>query len=149
MLMKQLWRISVNTSLESAINWGVLCQKQVSRAGTSNYIPQILWDVVTCSCPWYLLLGHRSLTDKTTTKNDHKTACIFYGIYFINNNVKYQSGTSIKCRHSACVVTIYGAESGMVVVFFTWVSFSFSKSVTTRWRHDGHSPHKGTNNAEL
>ena len=26
-------------------SWGVLCQKQVSRAVTSNYIPQIMWDV--------------------------------------------------------------------------------------------------------
>ena len=32
------------------------CQKQASRAGTSNYIPQILWDVITCPYPWYLLL---------------------------------------------------------------------------------------------
>ena len=32
---------------------GVLCQKQLSRAGTSNYIPQLLWDVITCPCPWY------------------------------------------------------------------------------------------------
>ena len=39
---------------------GVLCQKQVSRAGTSNYIPQILWDVITCSCPWYLHLTQHS-----------------------------------------------------------------------------------------
>ena len=31
------------------------CQKQVSRAGTSNYIPQYLWDVITCTWPWYLL----------------------------------------------------------------------------------------------
>ena len=36
---------------------GVLYQKQVSRAGTSNYIPQILWDVFTCPCPWCLLLA--------------------------------------------------------------------------------------------
>ena len=28
--------------------------KQVLRAGTSNYIPQFLWDVITCPCPWYL-----------------------------------------------------------------------------------------------
>ena len=42
------------------MNWGVLCQKQVSRAGTSNYIPQILWDVITCPCPWYLLLAQHS-----------------------------------------------------------------------------------------
>ena len=34
---------------------GVLCQKQVSRAGTCNYIPQILWGVITCPCPWYLV----------------------------------------------------------------------------------------------
>ena len=30
---------------------GVLCQKRVSRAGTSDYIPQILWDVITCPYP--------------------------------------------------------------------------------------------------
>ena len=32
-----------------------LCEKQVSRAGPINYIPQYLWDVITCPCPWYLL----------------------------------------------------------------------------------------------
>ena len=41
--------------------WGLVCQRQVSRAGTSNYIPQILWDVITCPCPWYLLLTHKSI----------------------------------------------------------------------------------------
>ena len=40
--------------------WRVLCQKQGSRAGTSNYIPQFLWDVITCPCPWYLLLAQHS-----------------------------------------------------------------------------------------
>ena len=39
---------------------GVLCQKQVSRAVTSNYIPQFLWDVITCHCPWHLLLTKHS-----------------------------------------------------------------------------------------
>ena len=38
---------------EQALNlYVVLCQKQVSRAGTSNYIPQKLWDVITCPCAW-------------------------------------------------------------------------------------------------
>ena len=23
--------------------------------GTSNYIPQYLWGVITCACPWYLI----------------------------------------------------------------------------------------------
>ena len=41
-------------------NSGVLCQKQVSRARTSNYIPQILWDLVTSHCPWYLLVEQQS-----------------------------------------------------------------------------------------
>ena len=46
--------------------WGVLCQKEVSRARTSNYIPQYLWDVITCCCPWYLLLlEHSSYMIKT------------------------------------------------------------------------------------
>ena len=32
---------------------GPVWQRQVSRFGTSNYIPQILWDVITCTCPWW------------------------------------------------------------------------------------------------
>ena len=40
--------------------WEVLCQKRVSRAGTNNYIPQNLWGVITCPCPWHLLLVRHS-----------------------------------------------------------------------------------------
>ena len=44
------------------VNWlimaRVLCQNQISRAGTSNYIPQILWDVITCPCPCLPLFQH-------------------------------------------------------------------------------------------
>ena len=40
--------------------YGVLCQKQVSRAETSNHIPQILWDVITCLWSWYLLRAQPS-----------------------------------------------------------------------------------------
>ena len=32
-----------------------LCQKQAWRAGTSNYIPQFMWDVITWSLPLILL----------------------------------------------------------------------------------------------
>ena len=45
---------------ESTLKWGLVCQKQVSRAWTSNYIPQYLWDVITCPCPWSLILAHTS-----------------------------------------------------------------------------------------
>ena len=38
-------------------NRRVLCQKLISKAGTRNYIPQDLWDVITCPCLWYLLLA--------------------------------------------------------------------------------------------
>ena len=41
---------------------GVSCQKQVSRTGTSNYIPQYLWDVIICPCPWYpFVVQHSSV----------------------------------------------------------------------------------------
>ena len=42
-----------------ALIWGPVCQKQVPRAGTNNYIPQILWAVTTCPCPWYLLVPRK------------------------------------------------------------------------------------------
>ena len=49
------------------ITWGVLCQEPVSRTGTSNYIRQILWDVITCPCPWYLLLAQHPSYVHTNT----------------------------------------------------------------------------------
>ena len=33
--------------------------EEVSRAGTSNYIPHCLWDLITCPYPWYLLLAQQ------------------------------------------------------------------------------------------
>ena len=33
------------------------------RTGTSNYIPQILYDVITLPCTWYLLLEQYSPND--------------------------------------------------------------------------------------
>ena len=34
----------------------LLYNEQVSMAGRSNYIPQYLWDLITCPCPWYLVI---------------------------------------------------------------------------------------------
>ena len=47
---------------------GVLCQKQESRPGTNNYIPQIRWDVIPCPC------SPVNLTHSYTQsgKNSHK-----------------------------------------------------------------------------
>ena len=63
-----------------ACNWGMMCQKQGSRAGTSNYILQYLWDVITCPCPWYLLL--------TTLQNSVACSCVLSLVY-----VKYFTNT--------------------------------------------------------
>ena len=38
-------------------------KKHVSWKAISNYIRQYLWDVITCPCPWYLLLAHNSSYD--------------------------------------------------------------------------------------
>ena len=40
-------------------NCGLNCLNTVSGAVTSNCIPQILWDVIASSYPWYLLLVHK------------------------------------------------------------------------------------------
>ena len=41
-------------SRPTSVKWELVCHKHVLRAGTSNYIPWILWDVISCPCPWYL-----------------------------------------------------------------------------------------------
>ena len=55
------WELGIVTRSYHDRIWGRVWQNQVSRAGTSNYIPQILWDVITCPCPWYLLLTQKSI----------------------------------------------------------------------------------------
>ena len=42
-----------------ATGW-LLCQKQVSRAGISNYILQYMWDDIICLCPRYMPLVQHS-----------------------------------------------------------------------------------------
>ena len=50
-----------------------VCQKQVERAGTNDYIPQILWDVIICSSHWYLfLIQHSSYNIDIYPKDSHK-----------------------------------------------------------------------------
>ena len=63
--MRELWlRVMKMAQLKLCWSiWGVLCQKQVTRAGPVNYVPQYLWDVIICSCLWYLLLAQHSSYD--------------------------------------------------------------------------------------
>ena len=46
-----------------------------SRAGTSNDIPQILWDVITCPCPWYLLVALHSYFAMTPISSTRTRVC--------------------------------------------------------------------------
>ena len=45
--------------LPLAQTWELVWQKQVSRAGKSSCIPQILWGVITCPCSWSLMFPHK------------------------------------------------------------------------------------------
>ena len=68
--MEESWRMWVNLSTSDHKKQqrtpgtncirGRVYRKKISRAGLSNYIPQYLWDVITCPCHWYLLLVHKS-----------------------------------------------------------------------------------------
>ena len=67
--------------------WGVLCQKQLSKAGTSNYIPYILWDVITCPCPWLLLLAQQS-------------ACYSFRVDVIPRDTHYRQTSNISKQYN-------------------------------------------------
>ena len=84
--------------------WTILagCQKQVARAGTSNYIPQILWDVMTCPCPWYLRLAHKSSTSLLQVPNRvcHLTAdeMVWYPHTLLTSLLLNERYSSLRCN---------------------------------------------------
>ena len=49
-----------NGGVHADVNWGLMCQKQVSRTETGNYMPQYLWDMIIYPCLWYQILSHKS-----------------------------------------------------------------------------------------
>ena len=49
-------RLPPTHHLSLLLLWGLVYHKLLSTAGTSNYIPQDLWDVITCPRPWCLIL---------------------------------------------------------------------------------------------
>ena len=66
--------------------WGLLCKKQVSRAGTSSYIPQVLWDVITHPCPWYLFLAKHSSHVQSVVLGLNRIATNLGPIYELKNS---------------------------------------------------------------
>ena len=81
--------------ITTSMKWGASCQKQVSRAGTSDYIPQYLWDVITCPCPWHLLQAQHSSNIKTT-QNIFYNYCIIAKLkwysWIRNHTIHYSVG---------------------------------------------------------
>ena len=51
------FRALLQCTIQNGVLCGVLYQKQISRAGRSNYTPQYMWDVITCPWAWCLLLA--------------------------------------------------------------------------------------------
>ena len=69
----------VRVAVPSIAIWGMLCQKQISRARTSNCIPQIMWDVITCPCHWYV-----NTVAVWNNRDSFAPACR-YGTLFVSN----------------------------------------------------------------
>ena len=53
---------------------------RISRAGTSNYTPHLLWNVVTYPCPWFLLFAQHSPNQPPTHNKavQKQTLCMSY-----------------------------------------------------------------------
>ena len=93
---RMLTIVDMQMYFKSAYEWRLACQKRVSRVWTSNYIPQYLWDVITCLCPWYLLLSHNS-SNIPTIFNKHIWQPDFY------HDTKMQYFCHL-CRHQLLFV---------------------------------------------
>ena len=109
-------------------NWGVVCQKQVSGAGTSNYSPQILWGVITCPCPWYLLLTQHYSIDFSLLETEPLFQPKPHGIIF-NSRCLKDNRLSFKKDHivglgqdcSLSSATAFGVPQSWTVLS-TWVT---------------------------
>ena len=69
----------------------MLCQKQLSRAGISNYIPQYQWDVITYPCPWYLLLAQHSSYHVQYILRNMNTICALLCFVVVCNGKFYSN----------------------------------------------------------
>ena len=76
-----------------------------TRAGTSNYTPQYIWDIITCTCPRYLLLAlvHNYTTNKLgliqnteaiLPKKSHWAGKIVLRLPYLNNGYSCAVGIS-------------------------------------------------------
>ena len=70
-----------------------LCVK-LSKVWISNYISQILWGVITCPCPWYVLLTHKPsncghVITVTTVKSHERYGVLNYRQIYCSFNTMF------------------------------------------------------------
>ena len=93
------------------ISW-VLCKEQVSRTGTSNYIPHIMWDVITCSCHWWLHLVF-SNTRYSKTVTPQPNVMVRYGSFFVVS------------KFDLCFVLVIAVLHAISYYIILWMAFSY------------------------
>ena len=117
---------------------GLVRQNHVLRAGTCTYIQQILRNVISWPCPWYLLLAHRSPNDhfpnihQFCVQNEHTGA---YSTIYDTLCIAYES--SVNEIHLYIIQPFH-------VLLHQW-NFNFFVTFASRWRHnesDGVSNHQ-------
>ena len=110
----------------------VVCQKQVSRAGTSNYIPQILWDMITCPSLWYLFL-HGTHIRNSRMERSHRFATLqLISCKIFLNTPDPQPGYT-ECGDTPgevgtarpCIRTSKGQHTLMRTIQPQWVNYTF------------------------
>ena len=62
-------------------------QKQASMEGTIYYIPQYLWDVITCRSHWYLLLAHKSSYEVISEVTPWGVIRLITGLFCLPSNI--------------------------------------------------------------
>ena len=139
--MQQTWWSEAGTIIVTGPYWGLECQKQVSRTGTSNYIPQYLWDVITCPCPWYLLLAHKSsirtwCCNYRNCKNRHRFAMI-KGVHVHDggnewNKYEWDMWNIVAEEHSCLTLAVVPEKPPWRI----WVNGSHKSSKNWQYRHN-------------
>ena len=84
---------------EAKHTWRVLCHKQAWLAGTSNYLPDILWDVINCPCRCKLLLVQHSW-DVICIVNTTSLCFIEYNVGHTSERIKHS------VKHNGYVILV-------------------------------------------
>ena len=105
--------------------WGLVCQKQVSRAGISNYITKIMWDVIICPCLWYPVLAHQAWYMLRT--NHRRVDCLLNLLFKRRSKKTSKLRVASLCEGNSPVTGEFPAQRASNV-----------ENVSIWWRHREH-----------